>query len=116
MGFLLPPHCGRSTIKYKYNKLTCLDVSSVIPLIRVPSLEVEDGLPGEGSEDSRLGSAVSVLSTTSLILTHHRGLDSADIDLYIFRIMYLLIKLSNQGLFIRKGHHLHIHVSRYPEL
>ena len=80
----------------KYNKLTCLDVNSVIPLIRVPSLEVEDGLPGEGSEDSRLGSAVSVLSTTSLILTPHTGLDPADIDVYIFIIIYRLIHLQGR--------------------
>lgn len=52
------------------DRLTCLDVSSVIPLMRFPSLEVEDSFadPGWESKDRRLGRAVRVFSTTSLIL------------------------------------------------
>lgn len=50
--------------------LTCLDVSSVIPLMRFPSLELVDSFaePGWESKEKRLGRAVSVFSTTSLIL------------------------------------------------
>lgn len=50
--------------------LTCLDVSSVIPLMRFPSLELVDSFaePGWESKERRLGRAVSVFSTTSLIL------------------------------------------------
>lgn len=51
--------------------LTCLDVRSVMPLMRCPSFEVEDSLaePGWESNDRRLGRAVRVFSTTSLILS-----------------------------------------------
>lgn len=56
-------------------KLTCLEVSSVIPRIRFPSFDVEDSLaaPGWESNDRRLGRAVRVLSTTSLILPARSG-------------------------------------------
>lgn len=52
-------------------RLTCLDVRSVMPLMRCPSFEVEDSLaePGWESNDRRLGRAVRVFSTTSLILS-----------------------------------------------
>uniref|UniRef100_A0A0E9WCW8 Secreted protein n=1 Tax=Anguilla anguilla TaxID=7936 RepID=A0A0E9WCW8_ANGAN len=48
---------------------SCLEVSSVTLLIRFPNFEVAESFPapGCGSSDRRLGRAVSVFSTTSLI-------------------------------------------------
>lgn len=56
---------------FSTKRLTCLDERSVMPLMRCPSFEAEESFaePGWESSDRRLGRAVRVFSTTSLILS-----------------------------------------------